>query len=187
MSEQFTRLLNNWKNGDSNSMDQLGEVIYAELRRLAAISMRAERPDHTLQPTALVNEAFLRLHVAEVEFSDRRHFYALASRMMRRVLVDHARGARRDKRGGGALHVTLREGLVDAALDDSRLLELDDALSRLSRHDPRKAEIIELQYFAGLTAQEIAEAYGLSSRTVERDARFARAWLGRELDSGARA
>ncbi len=181
MSEQFTRLLKDWKNGDAAGMDQLGELVYAELRRLAAISLRAERPGHTLQPTALVNEAFLRLHVAELEFTDRRHFYALASRMMRRVLVDHARSARREKRGGGAVHVTLHEGLLDGVLDDSRLLELDDALNRLSAHDARKAEILELQYFAGLTAQEIADVYGLSSRTVERDVRFARAWLGREL------
>lgn len=181
MDSDFTRLLQQWKKGDSDSFDQLGELVFAELRRLASRSMAGERADHTLQPTALVNEAFLRLQVAEVDFADRRHFFALASRMMRRVLVDHARSARRAKRGAGAIHLTLDENTAEATLDEARLLELDSALSSLSRQDTRKAEILELQYFAGLTASEIATIYGVTSRTVERDLRFARAWLGREL------
>jgi len=181
MHEDFTRLLKDWKNGDKCSAARLGELVYSELHRLASISMRGERSDHTLQPTALVNEAFIRLQVAKVEFADRCHFYALAGRMMRRVLVDHARSTQREKRGGAVVHVSLQATDVEPEVDDTQLLELDNALTSLARRDARKAEILELQYFAGLTAKEIAEVVGLSSRSVERDARFARAWLGREL------
>lgn len=184
MSTDFTRLLHQWKQGDSESMDRLGELVFEELRRLAGLAMRDERAGHTLQPTALVNEAYMRLQVADVDFADRRHFYALASRMMRRVLVDHARGVNRAKRGGGVVHLTLDEDTAWADVDETRVLELDAALQLLSRHDSRKAEILQLQYFGGLSAAEIAEVLGVSSRTVERDARFARAWLGRELSAG---
>ena len=183
MQKEFTRLLKEWRSGEGPGADRLGELVYGELHRLARQSMRHERNDHTLQPTALVNEAFIRLQLADVDFSDRCHFYALAGRMMRRVLVDHARCAQREKRGGGVVHVSLDTTVAESTTEDTLLLELDDALSRLAQRDARKAEILELQYFAGLTAKEIASVIGVSSRTVERDARFARAWIGRELDA----
>ena len=175
--ELVTSVLRDWRDGDRDALDRLTPLVYEELRRLAASQMRGERHDHTLQPTALVHEAFARLVDAEVPWQDRGHFFSTAARMMRRILVDHARAKRRDKRGGDWVQVTL-EGLGVAVPD---IVPLDQALQRLAEHDPRKATIIDLSYFAGLTQAEIAKTLDVSLATVERDLRFARAWLRNEL------
>jgi len=158
--------------------ERMLSVVYAELRRLAAGYLRRERPGHTLQPTALVHEAYLRLlQQRRIDWSNRAQFMGLAAVMMRRILVNHARDRVADKRGAGAEHVPLTltgEGIGVAEVD---LLDLHDALSRLSVADPRKGRIVELKFFAGLTTEEIAETLGLSIATVERDWKFARAWL----------
>ncbi len=163
-------------------MDELMEVVYPQLRRLAAGYLRGERRDHTLQPTALVNEAYLRLMGGTpVDYSDRVHFLAVAARTMRRVLVDHAKARRALKRGGDRLRVTLSEeklGATDAAPD---VLALDASLERLGERDPRKSRAIELHFFGGLTYDEIAEALGVSAATVSRELRFAKAWLADDM------
>jgi RNA polymerase sigma factor (TIGR02999 family) len=182
---ELTALLARWRRGDEGAEAELMPVVYGELRRLAARAMRGERGDHTLQPTALVHEAYLRLAAgARPEWRDRVHFYAVAARTMRRVLVDHARRQRAARRGGGAPTVTLADGA--AASPPPRpvdLLDLDDALEALARHDERKARVVEMRYFAGLTEAETADALGVSEPTVRLDARLARAWLYRRLDA----
>jgi RNA polymerase sigma factor (TIGR02999 family) len=160
-------------------------IVYAELRRLAAGYLRRERPGHTLQPTALVHDAYLRLvQQRQIDWSNRAQFLGLAAVMMRRILVNHARDRLADKRGGGAEHVPLT--LAGAGIDapEVNLLDLHDALTRLAADDPRKARIVELKFFAGLTTSEIADTMGLSAATVERDWKFARAWLHREVSGG---
>jgi RNA polymerase sigma factor (TIGR02999 family) len=157
-------------------------VVYAELRRLAASYLRRERPGHTLQPTALVHEAYVRLlDQRQVDWGNRAQFLGLAAVMMRRILVNHARDRVAEKRGGGAEHLPLTlagEGIGAAEVD---LLDLHDALNRLSESDPRKGRIVELKFFGGLTTEEIADALSISTATVERDWKFARAWLYREV------
>jgi RNA polymerase sigma-70 factor, ECF subfamily len=156
--------------------------LYRELRRLAARKMRFERGNHTLQPTALVNEAWLRLADApDSVWRDRSHFLALAAREMRHILVDHARAHCADKRGAGAIQVTLDDGLVATSRSPADVLAVDEALSNLSHLDPRQAEILELHFFAGMTYEEIAAALGISTRTVKRDSQMARAWIKSEL------
>ena len=172
-----TELLAAWRAGDASAGDRLMTVVYDELRRLAGRAMRKEQADHTLQPTALVNEAYLQLIRADVSYRDRTHFYAMAARVMRHVLVDHARRKGRQKRGGDVARVTLEEGLVAGDEPQADLLALDDALERLAAHQPRKARVIELFYFGGLTAEEVAEVVDVSVATVNRDLRMARAWL----------
>jgi len=170
--------------GNHPSPDELVANVYDELRRLAAAYLRRERADHTLQPTALVHEAYMRLAAQDgVRWRSREHFVGVAAEMMRRVLVDHARGHRRGKRWGG-LRLTLTEadGFVESGADD--LVALDEALRRLARRHPQKSRIIELRFFGGLSIEETARVLGVSDSTVERDWKFARAWLARELDRG---
>lgn len=145
--------------------------------------MRGERPGHTLQATALVHEAYMRMVEADIHWKDRAHFFALSARLMRRILVDHAKSAGRAKRGGGAIKISLDDSLTIGHDVDSGLVELDGALADLAAFDERKAQIVELQYFGGLTYSETAEALGISAATVDRELRLAKAWLYRELKS----
>jgi RNA polymerase sigma factor (TIGR02999 family) len=178
-----TRILKASQEGDSAAAAELGVVLYEELRALARSEMAAERPDHTLQPTALAHEAYLRLVGTQgATFENRAHFFASAASAIRRVLVDHARRRARDKRGGGRVRVPLAD--VDPAepLPDQKLLALDEALARLAALDPIKARVVELRFFAGMTAPELGKALGLSESTVQRHWRMARAWLRGEID-----
>jgi RNA polymerase sigma factor (TIGR02999 family) len=179
MATQVSELLHTWRNGDRGALDRLIPLVHDELRRLAEACMRGERPGHTLQPTALVHEAYLRLVGSEVAWKDRAHFFAVAATTMRRVLVDHARAKARGKRAGRP--VSLEESLLVAPDRADDLLVVDDALDRLAARDPRAARVVELHFFGGLTYEETAEALGVSAATVDRDLRFARAWLHREL------
>lgn len=185
--DDITRLLLDWGNGDRAALDRLVSLLYGELRRLASRQMRRERSSASIHTTALVNEAYLRLiDYQRVRPRDRAHFMAIAAQAMRRILVDRARSAGTSKRGGAALRVPLDE-TVAVALERSReLLALDDALSRLMTFDPRKAQIVELKYFAGLTIEETAEVVGVSTPTVEREWRTAKLWLYREIRAEVR-
>lgn len=178
---EVTRLLVRWRDGDEAALEQLMPLVYDELRRLAERYMRSERPDHTLQATALVHEAYVRLAGVDVAWEDRIHFLSLAARMMRRVLVDHAKSGRRKKRGGGAAKVTLDDIELASPAPTSDLLALDDALTRLAAIDERKARAVELHFFGGLTYDETAAALGVSAATVDRDLRMAKAWLYHEV------
>ena len=175
-----TRLLLDWREGNAEALEALVPLVYDELRRLARLQMRDEAAGHTLQPTALVHEAYARLIDLKLDWQDRSHFLNMAARTMRRVLVDHARTRRAAKRGAGAVEVTLHDfhAKDEPSID---LLAIDEALESLSRHDERAASAVELCYFGGLTGREIAEALGVSEATAERDLRFARSWLKREL------
>ncbi|MGE0461911.1 MAG: sigma-70 family RNA polymerase sigma factor [Vicinamibacterales bacterium] len=176
-----TMLLLAWRGGDRAALDQLLPVVYEELGGLARRALRGERPEHTLQTRALVHEAYLRLVDADISFQDRAHFMAVAARTMRRILVDHARARRRDKRGGDAIRIDLDK--VDLPAPDRRLdiLELHEALERLATFDSRKSAIVELHFFGGLSYDETAEAVGVSPATVDRELRMAKAWLRVEL------
>ncbi len=161
-------------------------AVYDELRRVARRHMRRESPGHTLQTTAIVHEAFLRLADAGVSWNDRDHFFAVAATQMRRILVDHARARIRSKRGGGARPLPLDEALAAAATPNEDLLAVDDALDRLSLHDARKGRVVELHFFGGLGYEEIARILGVSLSTVRLDMRFAKAWLRKELSAAGR-
>ena len=176
----ITQLLQQWRNGEGQALDELTPMIYAELHRLASHHMRMEDRGHLLQTTALVHEAFLRLVGADVDYQDRDHFFSLASRLMRRVLVDLARRRKTDKRGGGVSALELDEQQV-AIEPNEAILELDQALQDFARIDPRKAEVIELRYFGGLQVAEIVSIVGRSIATVERDLRIGKAWLKRHM------
>jgi RNA polymerase sigma factor (TIGR02999 family) len=176
-----TRLLSAARAGDGASVELLLPLVYDELHRLAAQQMRGEGVGHTLQPTALVHEAFLRLAGAPLDVADRAHFFALAATTMRRVLVDHAKARRRGKRGGGAPALPLEEALHVAASPGDDVLALDESLERLAGRDARKARVVELHYFGGLNYDEIAATLGISAATVDRDLRFAQAWLFADL------
>jgi len=157
-------------------------MVYAELRRLAASYMRKERCDHTLQATALVHEAYLKLiEQRSVNWQSRAHFFGIAAQIMRRILVDHARGHLRDKRGGGQQEVPLDEAIIFAPEQSGELINLDEALNRLATLDPRQAKIVELRFFGGLNVDETAEVLGISPKTVKRDWSVAKAWLHGEL------
>jgi RNA polymerase sigma factor (TIGR02999 family) len=178
-----TELLRAWGDGDDAALEQLTPLVEGELRRLARAYMRRERRDHTLQATALVNEAFLRLTDARrVRWQDRAHFLGISARLMRRVLVDHARARGYRKRGGGAQHVTLDEGLVLSPEPAVDVLALDRALEALAAVDVRKSRVIELRFFGGLSVEETAEVLHVSADTVKRDWRLAKLWLLRELE-----
>jgi len=185
MDPDITQLLHDWRGGDSASLDRLMPLLYDTLRDMAARRMLGERADSTLQPTALVNEAVLRMLGSAPQASDRVHFLALAALNMRSVLVDHARARLAQRRGGGALAVTLSRAEADANAEveaiDVDLLALDQALTTLAAHDARTARSVELFYFGGLEREEIAQELGVSVPTIDRDLRFARAWLKREL------
>jgi RNA polymerase sigma factor (TIGR02999 family) len=180
-----TELLRQWGSGDKQALDQLMPLVYDQLRKLASRYLRAERPDHTLAATALVHEAYLRLVDVDVAWQDRIHFFVVSARILRRILVDHARTNKREKRGGEADKVPLDEAIVVGPQSSGKVLDLDEALQRLAAHDPRKSEIIELRCFGGLTHEETAAALGISTATVLREMRMAKAWLRRELASTA--
>lgn len=179
-----SRLLRDWGAGDPTCLERLLPLVYRELRHLAAAEMRGERKGHTLQPTALVHEAYARLVNVDVPWQDRGHFFSVAARMMRRILIDHARAKGRVKRGGEFVHSSLDQPGIDVALEEHGIEDLDRALTALAKRDERKARTLELHYFAGLTHAQISQAMRVSPATVDRDLRFGRAWLRRELSGG---
>lgn len=179
----FTQLLTEWRSGHPQALERLTPLVYDELRRLARNYMRAERGSHTLQATAVVHEAFMRLIQANIALQDRGHFFALASRLMRRVLVDHAKSRSRLKRSGGGTGAPDPTGDILPPMDFD-VVALDDALEGLQQMEPRLAQVIELHYFGGLTYDQIAVAVGTSAATVHRDIRLARAWLLNEIGGG---
>ena len=184
-ARQVTGLLIAWGAGDESAFEQLVPLVHAELRRLAHREMGRERAGHTLQTTALVNEAYLRLiDVSQVQWQDRAHFFAMSARLMRRILVDHARSRQSHKRGGGRRRVSFEEVLVVPLERGSDLVALDDALQALAAVDARKCQVVELRYFGGLSVEESAEALHVSPDTILRDWRLAKAWLLRELSGG---
>jgi len=178
-----TNLLFQLKNGNRDAESKLVPLVYGELRRLAGRYMRAERPGHTLQATALVHEAYLRLvGNKDVDWQSRAHFFGVAPSLMRRILVDHARAKLSKKRGGEEQKVSLDEAVLIQPKSPVRLLALDEALERLAKRDPRQARIVDLRYFGGLSEEETAEVLGISTRTVKRDWNVARAWLYQQLN-----
>ena len=182
-AQDITQLLQAWSDGDMNAFDRLVPLVEAELRRLAGAYMRRERLGHTLQATGLVNEAFLRLVGARhVQWQDRAHFVGIAARLMRQVLVDHARWRGNQKRGGAVAHVPLEDARLEAAEPGLDLIDLNRALEAFSTVDPRRSQIVELRYFGGLTLEETAEVVHVSVETVKRDWRLAKLWLLRELN-----
>lgn len=181
-SPNVTQLLVAWGKGDRHAFDALMPEVRKELHRLAAHYMAEERPGHDLQPTALINEAYLRLvDWKNIQWADRAHFFAIAANMMRRVLVDYARSRDRVKRGGEAIQVSLIEAANVPASQSADVLALDKALQELEAIDPRKSQIVEMRFFGGLSQEEVAEALNVSPATVRRDWSLARAWLSREL------
>lgn len=174
----ITRLLVDWRDGDKTALDRLVPLVYRELRRLAGYYMRKQRADHTLQTSALINEAYLRLiDYKNMRWENRAHFFGMCAQAMRRILVDHARSGGYQKRGGGALKVSFDEAVIGAEERDAELIALDDALKDLAAIDPRKAQIVELRYFGGLSVDETAEVVGVSPVTVMREWRSAKGWL----------
>lgn len=183
-----TALLLAWRDGDATALDRLLPAVYEELHRMARRQLGRERSDHTLQPTALVHEVFLRLvDVRRIRWQDRSHFLAMSARLMRRVLVDSARARRYQKRGGQAVRVTFDPDHLPAGGPLQDVVELDLALDALAREDARKSQVVELRFFGGLSVEETAEALAVSTDTVTRDWKLARAWLRRELLKGAAA
>ena len=181
-SAEITRLLKAWSGGDQSALERLAERVYSELRVMARRYLKNERHANTLQATALVNEVYLRLvDVTRIEWHERAQFFAMASQMMRRILVDAARQRGADKRGGKALRVNLDETALLSSVPDQSILALDEALTTFSQLAPRQARVVELRYFGGLSEEEIVEALKISPRTVRRDWDLARAWLLREL------
>jgi len=179
---EITRLLADWGNGNQAALEKLLPLVYDELHRLASSYMRRERPDHTLQTTALVHEAYLRLvDQRHVRWQTRVHFFAAAAQMMRHILVDYARGRRRAKRGEGMPELSLDEAGILSSERTEELLEVNDALISLTAADPRKGRVFELRYFGGMSVDEAAEALKVSPATVARDWRMAKAWLRREI------
>lgn len=187
-SDDITRLLNAWAGGDSDALPHLIERVYPELRKIAASRLRSERREHTLQPTSLVNEAYMRLaHQSDKVWQNRTHFYAVAARVVRAVLIDHARARRRVKRGAGVPSVELTDAQGAVAAPAVDLLDLDAALQALEAIDPERARIVELRHFAGLSIEETAEALGVSPSTVKRGWLAAKAWIKRRLDGPRRS
>ena len=185
-SGDVTGLLQAWRGGDENAVSELIPIVYDELRRIAVQQLAREHIGHTLQPTALVHELFMRLFPnSEVSWQDRSHFFAIAAKNMRQILVDHARCSKRLKRGGGIPKISLDEACTVATERPSDLLRLDDALRELESFDALKSSIVELRFYGGLTIEEAAEVTGASTATVSRQWRAARAWLARELTQQA--
>ena len=181
----ITLLIARARSNDAQAAERLFEILYGELRALAGAAMQRDRAGHTLQPTALVHEAWIKLAAPEaLAVNDREHFLALAARAMRQVLVDHARGKLRDKRGGGRDGVTLHSAEAPAGLADVDVLALEEALERLARYSAQKARIVELRFFAGLSIDEVARVVGISASSVDREWSFARAWLAEALAGG---
>lgn len=182
---EVTRLLLNWSQGDRASLDKLVPLVHDELRRLARHFMRQERAGHTLQTIALVNEAYIRLiDQRSVRWQNRAHFFAIAAQLMRRILVDHARSRRYAKRGGDARQVSFDEAAIVSPERSTELVAIDDALTGLAAHDPRKSQIVELRFFGGLNIEETAEVMGISPTTVQREWRSAKAWLYQAIREG---
>ena len=182
--EQITELLHAWSLGDQAAFDQLASIVYTELRRLARGYMARERPDHTLQPTALVHEAYMRLaNFHDLQWKNRVHFFAISAQVMRRVLVDFARSRVRRKRGGSSRRVSLEECGNLGVEHDASLLALDDAVDQLASEDARKCQVIEMKFFGGLSADEIAETLHVSPDTVLREWKLAKLWLLREMSA----
>jgi RNA polymerase sigma factor (TIGR02999 family) len=179
--ERITRLLEEWQKGDASALAEVTPYLHEELRRLAAHFMRGERAGHTLQSTALVSEAYLRLVDVELKFENRGHFLALAARIMRRILVDHSRGRNRQKRNDGERPIALDESALLLADGDPRLVDLDEALNKLETFDARLAKTVDLVYFGGLTTQQAADALGVSRVTLHKDMNLAKAWLYKEI------
>jgi RNA polymerase sigma factor (TIGR02999 family) len=180
-----TQLLLDWGNGDTAALNKLVPVVYQELRRLASYYLRRERPGHTLQTSALVNEAYIRLvDYKRMRWQNRAHFFAVAAQAMRRILVEHARKRNFAKRGGGAVRVSLDEAETVSQKQATDLIALDDALASLEEIDPRKSRIVELRYIAGLNIEETAEVLSVSTATVEREWRSAKAWLYKSISEG---
>jgi RNA polymerase sigma factor (TIGR02999 family) len=180
-SREVTRLLVDWGNGDRAALDELMPLVYDELRRLAGRYMRRESPGHTLQTSALINEAYLRLvDQRSVKWQNRAHFFGVAAQLMRRILVDHARNRSRAKRGGGAQMVSLVDSAA-TSVEIAEVLALDETLNELAEMDPRKSKIVEMKFFGGLTTEEVAVILDVTPRTVEREWRKAKAWLYRAL------
>ena len=182
---EVTQLLNAMTRGDSGAAEKLLPLVYTELHRLAASYMRRERTDHTLQATALINEAYLRLARGDEEWNNREHFIGMAANVMRHVLVDYARAHKAQQRDGGMKRIELREDLAVSAEKLEEVVALDEALSALGRLQPRQAKVVELRYFGGLSLEQIASLLGVSERSVKRDWALARIWLFRELKQGS--
>jgi len=181
-SHDVTQLLARWRDGDEAALQQLVPIVHEELRRLARRQMAGERPGHTLQPTALVNEAYLRLvNLKQMQWQNRVHFFAMAARLMRRILVDFARSRGYQKRGGGAQRVSFSQALDVAEGRPTDVVALDDALEALAHVDERKSRVVELRFFGGLSVEETAEVLNVSRETVKRDWTFAKMWLLRHL------
>ncbi len=184
-SEEVTQLLIAWSNGSQDALDRLMPLVYAELRQMAKRYMSRQAPGHTLQTTALIHEAFLKLvDQSEKHFQNRAHFFGVAAQAMRHILVDYARSRRYAKRGGGAAPVPLDEAAVVSGERAAELVALDDALEALAKVDPRKSRVVEMRYFGGLSVEETAEVLKVSVDTVMRDWRLAKTWLLRELSGG---
>lgn len=181
-AHEITRLLRAWSEGDEAALEKLTPLVYEELHRVARRYMAAERPDHTLQTTALIHEVYLRLIDArEVNWNDRAHFFAICAQLMRRILIDFARSRRYQKRGGGAKRLPLEEALLVSAEPPADIVALDDALKVLAGVDERKSRVVELRFFGGLSVEETAEVLKVSAETVMRDWKLAKTWLLREL------
>jgi RNA polymerase sigma factor (TIGR02999 family) len=186
IQHEITHLLLKWSNGDTDALEQLIPMVYPELRRMARRFMGKENSQHTLQTSALINEAYLRLVDQQaVEWKDRAHFFAISAQVMRHILIDHARRYRYGKRGAGAEHIALDDGAVIIQERAEEFVALDAALDRLREIDPRKGKIVELRFFGGLTVDETAEVMKLSGITIKREWRAARAWLVREINGKA--
>ena len=183
--QEVTQLLADWGKGDRSALDKLLPLVHSELRRIAQRQMSQERPGHTLQATALVNEAYLKLAGQQgFDWQNRAHFFAVCAQVMRHILIDHARAHGREKRGGGAIQVSLNDALVVAGDRAAHFIALDEALRVLERLDPQKGKIVELRYFGGLSIEEAAEVLNVSPRTVRREWQRAKAWLYRMMTEG---
>ena len=178
---KLTQLLGEWQAGNSQALDDLMPLVYDQLRNVANRYMRAERPGHTLRATAVVHEAYMRLAGSDISFENRAHFYAVAARMMRRILLDWAKSNHRKKRGGEAAKVQLDESLDLGTTSSEKLIEIDLALQRLAAFDPRKADLVEMLFFGGLTQEEAAAVLQISVATLNRELKMAKAWLYNEL------
>src|SRR5262245_21352652 len=184
-SQEVTRLLLAWRDGDQEALERLTPLVYGELRRMAHRFMRRERPDHTLQTSALVNEAYLRLiDCQQVDWQNRAHFFGIAAQKMRQILITHARSRARAKRGGGLREVSFEETAIVSVARAAELIALDDALNALAAFDLSKSRIVELRFFGGLDNEQVGEDMGVAPRTIEREWRKAKAWLRRTISKG---
>jgi len=182
--EPVTALLKRWRQGDSAALEKLVPLVYSELRRIAARQLRRERPNHTLQPTALVHEVYLKLvDQHRIEWQNRAQFFGIAAQLIRRILVDHVRNRRTAKRGGGTLTVALDDAVSEAARENIDLVKLDDALLSLAAKDEQQSRVVELRFFGGLSIEETAEVLRISPSTVKRDWAAAKAWLYRDMST----